>query len=616
MRLRRVLWQIVGLAVAFAAILGALDFAADAEVLDRANLVVAAIVAACALALPWRAALVWVVCAGLVWLAAGFVNAGKISLTEMPLTYLDLRIAAANPSGFLGAMKISPFAVVGVAALVAIGAGALANWRLSHIRWAEARANVFPRAIAVALAAALAGLSMTQLSRRLETAIAGHEYADIANMPDGLLLISRKIGVVPFLALTARYDATSTSPFRRLAGEEAIAATGAAPDWLARGAARPGEQQPDIVVVLLESTFDLPRIFDVTPAMRSDFFPASGKGQLQGELGVDAIGGGTWISEFEAITGIPSRLFGYAGYYTHVALAPYVKASLATWLKQRGYRTLALYPVEGKFYGARAAYGHYGFDTYLDGVDLKIEKPWYAEDTDIVSRYIGVLQKTDTTRPLFAFALTMENHSPHPCTRFGSEAEMPYRFVGATNARGTCELNEYIARYRSTETAIAMLESALRDREKKTGRPYVLAVFGDHQPNSFTGTAKTPFWSPNDYSKLRRGPNDVTFYQIRSSAPSPFATSRLDASIVMLPTLVSAYVARDARDMYLPGNFAVLAGCGERIALPRLNAAYGNDAKLPERELAASGPARKLSGDCETALVAARDDYLRLIEMP
>lgn len=601
----------------FAAALGslaaALVLAPDNVLLTRASWFAAGIAALPALTLGRRGAAIYLAACALLAAAVQALNAGKISLIEMPLTYLDLRIATANPAGFLGAMKISPTAAFGLLGAVALIAAAALLRRLSRIDAARLRRAAAPRLAAFAVAMGLAGAATTLFAQRLETAIQGHEYADIANMPDGLLLISRLIGPVPFLALTARYDASSASPFRDLAGLDtahAAPAPEAPAAFLAPFAAPPA--QPDVVVVLLESTFDLPKVFDVAPPVTSPLFPRAGLGQLQGELSVNAIGGGTWISEFEAITGVPSRLFGYAGYYTHVELAPYVRGSLATWFEARGYATLGLYPVEGKFYGARAAYGHYGFDRFVDGEELKIDKPWYAQDTDIVEKYIGVIDGADRNKPLFAFALTMENHSPHPCTRFGDEREMPYRFVGPTNTRGTCELNEYVARFRSTETAVAMLEQALRKRQAETGRPYVLALFGDHQPNTFTGTGKAAFWSPNDYSALRRAPNDTTFYQIRSSAPSPFATRTLDTSVVMLPTLVSAYAARNPRDLYLPANLGIQAGCGGKIALPRLNEAYGKDAVIQKGQLGASA----LAVSCGRALVAARPDYLSLIAMP
>ena len=602
-------------AAAFAALTLALALVGDAVFLESSVWFLAAIVAASALALPWVSALVYVGAAGALALIVRFLSEAKISLTEMPLTFLDLRIGLANPMGFFGAMKISGAAVVLGLCAFAVIATVLTFWRLSRVDWRRARANAGPRAVALALVGVMTAASLTLFARRLEAAAGDHELAEIANMPDGLLLMAKKVGATPFLALTALYDASTATPFRELATRDpdAAAASTAPPAWL-KPLAAPA-QKPDIFIVLLESTFDLPKVFDVEPAMRSDLFPDAQRGQLQGELGVNAIGGGTWISEFEAITGIPSRLFGYAGYYTHVELAPYVKASLATWLKDRGYGTLGLYPVEGKFYGARAAYARYGFDNYRDGVELGIEKPWYAEDTDIMRRYIDVIEKTDASRPLFTFALTMENHSPHPCTRFGSPVEMPYRFARDKDTRATCELNEYIARYRSTEAAIAMLENALRARAKKTGRPYVLALFGDHQPNTFTGTAKSPFWTPHDYSQDRRASNDVTFYQIRSTAPSPFATANLDTSIVLLPTLVSAYVASGLSDVYLPGNFGIQAQCGEKITLPRSNSAHGKDAMIPDGQ-PNSGAATPLPQRCRNALADARADYLKLIELP
>jgi len=613
---RRILLQSLVSTLCFGALFAALAATPDNSFLGAARWFFLAAAVLPALVMTWRAAAAYLAVIATLAGVVGFLNDGKIALTEMPLTWLDLQIAAANPAGFLGAMKVSPAAAFSILGAVVAALLAAVGWRVIRLDRAQARANAPARAFAVALAVTLCWTSVAQFAQRLETAIQGHEYAEIANVPEGLVLISKLVGAVPFLALTARYEEHSGTPFRQLAQEGAQAAP-AAGDLTPYLKPRPVPQKaPNVVIVLMESTFDISKVFPTTPAVASPLFPASEAGQLQGELGVHAIGGGTWISEFETITGIPSRLFGYAGYYTHVELGPYVKASLATYLKARGYQTLALYPVEGKFYNSRAAYGHYGFDRFIDGEDLQIKEPWFAEDTDIMKRYLDKVAETDKEKPLFSYMLTMENHSPHPCTRFSSEKEMPYRFRGETNTRGTCELNEYIARYRSTEAAIAMLEQALQAREKETGRPYVLAVFGDHQPNSFTGTGRMPLWSPNDYSALRRASNDVTFYQIRSSAPSPFVTKRMDISIVMLPTLVSAYVATDKRDMYLPGNFVIQARCGEKISLPRLNKAYGADAAIPEGQANSDPSSVSLSQDCRSALVAARPDYLKLIDIP
>ena len=615
---RRILIQSLVCTLGFGALFAVLAWTGNDAFLGNARWFFATAAILPALAMPWRAALAWLALAGLFAFVVGFLNDGKIALVEMPLTWLDLQIAATNPAGFLNAVKVSPALAYSVAGGFATLALTAVFWRVRQLDPVQARANAPARALALLIAGVLGWTALGQMSRRLETGVQTHDLAEIANMPEGLVQTSQLIGAVPFLALTARYEAHTSMPFRQLAASGALAAPamGDIAAYLKPSAPPSPALQPNIVIVLMESTFDVSKVFPTTPAMTSPLFPASNAGQLQGELGVHAIGGGTWISEFETITGIPSRLFGYAGYYTHVELGPYVKGSLATYLKKRGYQTLALYPVEGKFYGSRAAYGHYGFDRFIDGDDMQIKDPWFVQDTDLMEKYLGKLAEADASKPVFSFMLTMENHAPHPCQRYASEMEMPYRFIGESNARGTCELNEYIARYHSTEAAIANLERALQAREKETGRPYVLAVFGDHQPNSFTGTGRMPLWAPNDYSALRRAPNDVTFYQIRSSAPSPFATKQLDASIVMLPTLLSTYVAKNRADMYLPGNFAIQALCGEKISLPRLNAAYGRDAAIPDGEANADPKAAALSQNCRSALVAARADYMSLIDIP
>ena len=84
----------------------------------------------------------------------------------------------------------------------------------------------------------------------------------------------------------------------------------------------------------------------------------------------------------------------------------------------------------------------------------------------------------------------------------------------------------------------------------------------------------------------------------------------------MLPTLISAYVATGADDIYLPGNFAIQARCGEKITLPRLNSAYGKDAMIPVGQPNSGAAAAPMPQGCQRALIEARTDYDKLIQMP
>ena len=96
------------------------------------------------------------------------------------------------------------------------------------------------------------------------------------------------------------------------------------------------QNYPNIVILLAESTFDPNLAFHLSKPVRNGLFERGAHTQALGPLFVNAVGGGTWISEFESITGLDSRLFAYMGYYTHSSLAPHVGDSFPRYLKRRG----------------------------------------------------------------------------------------------------------------------------------------------------------------------------------------------------------------------------------------------------------------------------------------
>jgi hypothetical protein len=142
------LFRQAGLPIAFLlAILVALKTVDDSFLMEGGRYFLAAIALGLALALPRGLAIVYLPGCVAASAAIILVNAAKISLTEMPLTFLDLRIAFANPGGFLGAMKISWLPVVFAACAVAgLAAGAM-YWCFLRLRRADIRDNVSARAV-------------------------------------------------------------------------------------------------------------------------------------------------------------------------------------------------------------------------------------------------------------------------------------------------------------------------------------------------------------------------------------------------------------------------------------------------------------------------------------
>lgn len=498
--------------------------------------------------------------------ALNAVSKTKAALTEMPLLLPDLLITMRNPYGLLNSVKFSPALFFGTIAIATALFLALLFWlSRRHIRkhgWPDCRAGT----VFVASLLAFAITYDRYADRLYHAAKPPSKILADAWVPGGLAAAARSVGVFAFLTVTHRIESAGTGNLLSTASNNTVAQNTPGDGYaqFVKKKNGPGKK-PNIVFLLLESTFDVNSLFDISPPLRTTFSQANEGAAAGGSLFVNAIGGGTWITEFETIAGIDSRLFGLSGLYTHVSLSPKIKNTFATYLRDRGYDTLALYPIDGKFYGARPAYKNYGFENFLDARDLKQKNLWFFTDEELIKKYVQAIQP-EKNRPFFVYGLTIANHSPHPCKNFGS-GKLPHVFVREKRRDLNCQLNEYIARQKDTERAVDVLETHLRGLEKKTGRPYVLVIFGDHLPNAFVGANGAVLLGSLAYDHLRRQPKNQTFYQIRSSAKGRLRVGNADISPYLLPTLVSTYVAKDKDDAYLGVNFDVAHHCGAQLPL-------------------------------------------------
>jgi hypothetical protein len=296
--------------------------------------------------------------------------------------------------------------------------------------------------------------------------------------------------------------------------------------------------------------------------------------QAIGPLLVNVIGGGSWVTEFEVLTGVDSRLFGYQGFYTHQYLAPLARNSFPKYLAQRGYHTAAYYPVDGSFYNAASAFGNYGLEEFVDGPALGLPADWsQIADRDVIQAVIrrGAFQRPG---PSFYFISTTENHGPHTCYNEQAVPAFRVRFAGAASPEQTCSLHEYLRRARSTSDAFDAVAAELRATEKRTGRPYVLLAYGDHQPWSFTDGRYSVAGNiaaeagHHDFSAFRsRMDGRVTLFHLQASARGVVKTKQfaVPPPATLLPTLVSAFVATSEDDLYVPLNFLAFSACGSDL---------------------------------------------------
>jgi hypothetical protein len=334
---------------------------------------------------------------------------------------------------------------------------------------------------------------------------------------------------------------------------------------------------PNIVFFHAESTFDPNEIFKLTERVDLPLWSPARATRAIGPLRVNVIGGGSWVTEFEVLTGIDSRVFGYQGFYTHQYLAPMVRYSFPKYLARKGYRTAVYYPIEGGFYNAAAAFGSYGMQDFIDGPRLGMPADWgQIVDRDLIASIVrqGAFERPE---PFFYFISTTENHGPHGCPEAAAPPVFRVRFLAGASAEQTCTLHEYLRRARSTSDAFERIAAELRAIEKRTGRPYVLVAYGDHQPWSFTdgrysvAGAVASESGMGDFSAVRRlGDDHITFFHVQASAAGVVKTRRFvnPPPVTLLPTLASAFVAAGEDDLYIPLNFLTYSACGSDFRRP------------------------------------------------
>ena len=560
-----------------ALVLGALAFSAPAQLLllqHRALLSFAVIALPLAILLPGR----WAVAAPLLAIAAiaalNRVDAIKHDATGLPITYLDVTTALAHPSpvvravGYQGAWW--PIAV----AAVLVGGVAIALAALAARRMTVRGAMI--RMAGLAAAAMLASMAFVQAGNALSRSLAVL-FPDLLNASweaQAQIALRERMGPVEYLAFTrSAGDAAAAELANRTPSPLPTAdIRESARRQLLTGERRAGPL-PNIVLFHAESTFDPNQIFRLAkPVPMPGLWSATAETRALGPLRVNVIGGGSWVTEFEVLTGLDSRGFGYGGFYTHQTVGSRAKAGFPAYLRARGYRTDAYYTESRDFFAVGQAFARYGFDQFHDAADLQLGGGWSETDRMVAEQVVRLGGFRPTAQPRFLYVSSQQNHSPHGCRYFRRESDLIARFAAPSSLAVDCVLSEYLRRAASTAAAAELLLRGLKAMQAATGRPFVLLIYGDHQPYVFTegrfsvagGRAGTEAADDVSFARHRRGDNyRITFYHLLASAPDAIA-KRSDAPIAasLIPTLLSAYVAEDLDRLYLPFNLLAQERCG------------------------------------------------------
>ncbi|HTV86258.1 MAG TPA: LTA synthase family protein [Dyella sp.] len=307
-------------------------------------------------------------------------------------------------------------------------------------------------------------------------------------------------------------------------------------DWQATAtAATPGtvdpSQYPDIVQVLEESTFDpAPYAHCTVPECQPDMFKPDARTRGTGVMRVHTFGGGTWVSEFAALTGMPQDIFGPGGMYAPYVLAPHVRDSLPRQLQRLGYLTVAIYPTNGVFLNGRDAYKGYGVDHFYGAAELGLDD-WDETDAQMFAAAKRVYDKLKKPgQPVFIMVLTINQHGPHD----DPMSTLPKQFqnlLQGLSPVAALNFDTYLQRLHDSDAAMKGLEHDFLDR----AQPTMLVHFGDHQPSFDDQMRQLQRTLPPALVPYR---DYLTYYMIKSNVPGAPLPSYPMLDIAHLPGMV------------------------------------------------------------------------------
>ena len=240
--------------------------------------------------------------------------------------------------------------------------------------------------------------------------------------------------------------------------------------------------RPNIVVVQLESFFDVNRLKDIEFSEN----PLPNLTQLSkrcasGFLSVPVIGAGTVNSEFEMLTGMNIDDFGIGEYPYKTVLKEKTCESLAYNLKSYGYKAYAIHNHEGSFYERNLVYPNLGFDVF-DSVEYMWPEGYTAMEWSKDSVLTGEIEKalSATAEKDFVFAVAVQSHGSYP-----SEPDVEYEHhVTATSSviedeNYLNQINYYANQIYEVDQFVGDLWNMLRKRRE----PTILVMYGDHCPS-------------------------------------------------------------------------------------------------------------------------------------
>ncbi len=249
---------------------------------------------------------------------------------------------------------------------------------------------------------------------------------------------------------------------------------------------------PNIIVIMNEAFSDLNILGEFSSS--EDYIPfvrsllEGAENTQSGYLGVSVLGGNTANTEFEFLTGgtmafLPQGSIPYQQYINGEM------PSLASYLKELGYSTIALHPYGATGWHRHQVYPWLGFDSFLSLEDFTSPKQIrkYVSDESDYEKIIQLFEEKEAGKSLFLFNVTMQNHSSY------TDAYTDFTPDVKVEGSDSFALSQYLSLLKVSDREIEKLIGYFQDQSERT----LIVFFGDHQP---TDSVVRDIWRLNDKS--------------------------------------------------------------------------------------------------------------------
>lgn len=243
------------------------------------------------------------------------------------------------------------------------------------------------------------------------------------------------------------------------------------------------ENKPNIIVVQLESFFDINRVSNlVTTTDPVPNFTHLKKNYPHGLITVPSIGGGTANTEFEILTGMNIDHFGPGEYPYKTILQSTTCETPAFTLKEYGYSSHAIHNHTATFYDRNVVYTSLGFDTFIP-LEMMHNPEFttlgWAKDKILTEQITDCLLSTEGRD--FVFTVSVQAHGKYPDEELPSEHDIQVELQNNTDAENKANYRYYVEQLNETDAFIGEIISYLKTFDE----PTAVLFYGDHFPTIY-----------------------------------------------------------------------------------------------------------------------------------